>query len=98
MSSATNPSSAVNDAVQEWLTQRVALYLDREPADLEPETPLQQYGLDSVYAVAFCGDVEEHFGVEIELTLAWDHPTLAAITRYLHGLLGDAGPVAEQAG
>ncbi|MFC5184959.1 acyl carrier protein [Actinomadura harenae] len=84
MTSVPNLSS---DPVLAWLTERAALYLERPPAELDPATPLQEYGLDSVYAVAFCGDIEERYGIEIEPTTAWDHPSLAALTGYLRPLL-----------
>jgi acyl carrier protein len=66
-----------------WLTGRVAAYLGKSPADLDPRLPLAEYGLDSVYAVSLSGDIEAHLGVEVEPTLAWDYPTIDAIARYL---------------
>jgi acyl carrier protein len=67
------------DAVRAWLTARVALYLERSPADIDPAAKLVGYGLDSVYALTLCGDIEDEYGLEVDPTLAWDHPTVDAI-------------------
>ncbi|WP_053848198.1 acyl carrier protein [Streptomyces sp. NRRL B-24085] len=70
-------------AIRAWLVDRVAYYLERNPADVDEGTQLAEMGLDSVYALTLCGDVEDHFGLVVEPTLAWDHPTIDAITAHL---------------
>lgn len=88
------------DAVRSWLTERVAHYLERAPDRLDPDAKLVGYGLDSVYALTLCGDIEDEYGLEVDPTLAWDYPTLNAIAEVLvehlsrssAGALGDAAP------
>ncbi|MFC8433326.1 acyl carrier protein [Streptomyces sp. NPDC057253] len=70
-------------AIRAWLVDRVAYYLERNPADIDEGTQLAEMGLDSVYALTLCGDVEDRFGLVVEPTLAWDHPTIDAITAHL---------------
>ena len=72
--------------LRDWLTERVAYYLGEVPERIAPDVPLANYGLDSVYAFVICGDIEDRFGVTVESTLAWDHPTIDAMTEYLNGL------------
>ncbi|MGA4848560.1 acyl carrier protein [Streptomyces sp. G5(2025)] len=72
--------------LQKWLIQRVGEYLEMSPDDLDPDSPLAELGLDSVYALALCGDVEDAFGITVEPTLAWDHPTVTALAG---GILDD---------
>jgi acyl carrier protein len=43
--------------------------------------------MDSVYALVLCGDIEDMYGVSVDPTLAWDYPTVAAITQFLSGQL-----------
>ncbi|WP_033820005.1 acyl carrier protein [Kitasatospora sp. MBT63] len=76
------------EAIAEWLTGRVAYYLDRPVTELQPDVKLVEYGLDSVYGMSLITEIEDRFDLELESTLAWDHPTIAAITGYLHGLVG----------
>lgn len=70
-----------------WLTTLIAAYLDVSPDELDPQRPLAEAGLDSVYALSVCGDIEEMLRVPVEPTLAWDHPTLDAMVDYLHDAL-----------
>ncbi|MFF6995690.1 acyl carrier protein [Streptomyces sp. NPDC008313] len=70
-------------AIRSWLVDRVAYYLERTPAEIDEGADLAEMGLDSVYALTLCGDVEDRFGLVVEPTMAWDHPTIDAITAHL---------------
>jgi acyl carrier protein len=78
-------------AIRDWLTDRVAAYLERPREEIDPDQPLVEMGLDSVYAMTLSGDVEERFDIEVEPTLAWDHPTVNALAGHLHDALGPRG-------
>jgi acyl carrier protein len=69
--------------VQRWLIERVALYLEKRPEDINPALPLAEMGMDSIYALSLCGDIEDNLKLDVEPTLAWDHPSIEAIARYL---------------
>ena len=69
-----------NDTLRVWLTARVADYLNRAPAEIDATRPLAQYGLDSLTAVALCADIEDEYGIEADPVLAWDHPSIDALT------------------
>jgi acyl carrier protein len=75
------------EAIRTWLTERVAYFLDVRPQDIAADDLLVEIGLDSVYALTLCGDVEEEFGILVEATLAWDHPTIDALTAHIHSEL-----------
>ncbi|MEI7030385.1 MULTISPECIES: acyl carrier protein [Streptomyces] len=77
------------EEVREWLTERVAYFLDVTPQDIASDALLVEIGLDSVYALTLCGDVEEQFGIVVEATLAWDHPTVDALTTHIHAQIAD---------
>ncbi|MEU6234602.1 acyl carrier protein [Kitasatospora sp. NPDC047058] len=66
-----------------WLLDRISLYLKRPAESIDPGVPLAEYGLDSVGALSLCGDLEDEFGLEVEPTLIWDHPTLESLTAHL---------------
>ncbi|MFE6763996.1 acyl carrier protein [Streptomyces sp. NPDC057689] len=69
--------------VRGWLVERVAFYLECSPEDIDEGAELVDLGLDSVYALTLCGDVEDRFGLVVEPTMAWDHPSVDAITAHL---------------
>jgi acyl carrier protein len=48
--------------------------------DIQPDRPFADYGLDSVYALSMCGEIEEHTGIDIDPAMIWDHPTVNALT------------------
>ncbi|MFE9115542.1 acyl carrier protein [Streptomyces collinus] len=85
--SAAIAASAGAEAIRIWLTERVAYFLDVRPQDIAADDLLVEIGLDSVYALTLCGDVEDEFGILVEATLAWDHPTIDALTAHIHSEL-----------
>jgi acyl carrier protein len=66
-----------------WIIQKIANYLAIAPDQIDVTRPLAEYGLNSVYALTLYGEIEDHFGVPVEPTMAWDHPTVTAMSDYL---------------
>jgi acyl carrier protein len=75
------------------LLDRVAVYLGRPADQVEADVPLADLGLDSVYALTLCGDIEDAFGIAVEPTLAWDHPTIAGLAQALCARAGTRQPI-----
>jgi acyl carrier protein len=71
------------ETIGTWLRERVAFYVEREPGEIDPDIRLVEIGLDSVFAMSLSGDIEDEFGVVVEPTVAWDHPTVNALAGYL---------------
>lgn len=69
--------------IRSWLVERVALYLKRSAADIDPDASLTENGLDSVYAHTLCADIEDTLGVYIEPPQLWDVDTVTKLTAYL---------------
>lgn len=69
--------------VQAWLEGRVVAYGKVDAGSFTPDTPLAELGLDSVYALTLCGDIEDEFGLEVDPTIVWDHPTIRDLS---HGI------------
>ncbi|SNS62544.1 Acyl carrier protein [Streptosporangium subroseum] len=76
------------DDLRGWLVQRVASYLEKDPAEISTSVSLTKYGLDSVYAFVMCGDIEDHLNVTLEPTVAWDYRTIDALAEHLDTLGG----------
>ncbi|ADG99436.1 phosphopantetheine-binding protein [Segniliparus rotundus DSM 44985] len=73
-------------AIDDWLTTKIAGYLSMPPDHVDRDRSLADYGLGSVHAMTLCGEIEDAFGVEVESTLAWDYPTVNALSEYLGAL------------
>ncbi|PXY23751.1 polyketide synthase [Prauserella sp. PE36] len=71
--------------VAAWLVERIAEYREAPAAEIDTTVPLAELGLDSVYVLSLCGDVEDKWGLVVEPTVAWDHPTIDALAVHLHG-------------
>lgn len=77
-----------NDDLVDWLITRVATYLNTDPDTIETDTPFGDFGLDSVFALSLCTDLEYEFGILAEPTVAWDYPTIDDIAGHLTEDLG----------
>lgn len=66
-----------------WLLDRLSLYLQRPAVAIDATVPLAEYGLDSVCALSLCGDLEDQFGLAVDQTLLWDHPTVESLLGFL---------------
>ena len=85
MNSPESASSAAD--LRGWLRARVAHYAQLDAAEIDATAALTTYGLDSVYALILCGDIEDHLGLVLEPTVAWDHPSIDALARHLEETL-----------
>lgn len=72
------------EELRSWLTDRVAEYLEVEPGEVDPETPFESQGLESMSALALCDEIEDHLDIAVEATLTWDHPTITQLATFLH--------------
>ncbi|MFE9426146.1 acyl carrier protein [Kitasatospora sp. NPDC006697] len=73
--------------IQAYLIDRIAFYLSMPVEEISLDVPVTEFGLDSVYAIALCADIEDELGVTVEPTLLWDIDTVTDLTAHLGGLL-----------
>lgn len=71
------------EQLRQWLVTRAAKYAKKDDAEIDCDTPLSQYGLDSVSAVAIAVDVEDEFGVVLEVDTLWKYPTVNLVVEML---------------
>jgi aryl carrier-like protein len=69
----------------DWLTTKVAGYVNAEPHTIDTDTPLADCGIDSVSGLALCADLQYEKGFAVDTTIVWDYPTIDAMTLYLVG-------------
>lgn len=67
----------------DWLTRRLADYLNTSPGAIATDVSIADYGLDSVFALTLCSALEYELGVVADPTLAWDYPTIEAMAGHL---------------
>lgn len=62
-----------------WLVARLAL----DSAEVQPNRPFAEYGVDSLTAVELSHELEQQFSVPLPPIVAWNYPTPASLARYL---------------
>ncbi|MEV6839429.1 SDR family NAD(P)-dependent oxidoreductase, partial [Streptomyces sp. NPDC051133] len=90
-------------ALLDLVREETAGLAGTDPLDIDPEMAYRDYGYGSLAAVELTGRLSRATGLELPLTLLFDHPTAAAVAEHLLGLLGfahseDEAPEAEAAG
>ncbi len=77
------PAPSNTEELRSWLAGRIGYYLERPADTIGRDTPLSEYGLDSVFAFALCGDLEDLLEIVLDPTLIWDYKTVDALTKHL---------------
>lgn len=70
------------DAIGQWLTDYLSNALDINPSEIDPHVSFTEYGIDSTSAVGLSGDLSRWLGVELKDSVAFDHPTIAELSRH----------------
>jgi myxalamid-type polyketide synthase MxaD len=84
---------------QTFLRDQLADVVKIDPVHIDRETPLGDLGIDSFTAIELRNRLERSLGVTLSATVAWNYPTIAAMTPYLAGkmslpLAPEAAPAA----
>ncbi|MCB0167234.1 MAG: amino acid adenylation domain-containing protein, partial [Anaerolineae bacterium] len=86
-----NPTASYSpQTIQQWLSEWVHRKLHIAVETIKPDKALADYGLDSLMTIELADDLEAWLnpaGVKIDTTLAWNHPTIAALADYIAGTL-----------
>ncbi|MBW1597681.1 SDR family NAD(P)-dependent oxidoreductase [Streptomyces sp. JJ38] len=89
-----DPGRSSLEDVQRRLAEYIARTLGRDEADLDPERPFTEYGVDSIILVELVSTLNTELGIELGTTALFDHPTLTALARFVHA---DHAPAASAA-
>ena len=76
-------------SLREALVQLLCKELRLDRAAVRTDTPLTEYGLDSMAALIMAGELEDRYRVELPSTLLWDCPTIDQLAAYLQPLMAE---------
>uniref|UniRef100_UPI000AF4071B beta-ketoacyl synthase N-terminal-like domain-containing protein n=1 Tax=Actinomadura hibisca TaxID=68565 RepID=UPI000AF4071B len=71
------------DALRRHLVEEIARRSRTAAADIDPDRPLEEFGLASRDAVAIAGDLEQMLGRSLPATLVWEYPTINKLSAAL---------------
>lgn len=71
------------EEIVSWLTEHLAAILGLAPEHVDQHEDFTAYGLSSADAALLSGDLEDWLEWRLEPTVAWEYPTIAALSQYL---------------
>ncbi|GAA3442451.1 hypothetical protein GCM10018955_18890 [Planomonospora venezuelensis] len=77
------------DEIRRFLTERIATRCRLPLTGVDPDRPLEEFGLSSRDAVAVAGELETLLGRELGPTLVWEYPTVNRLARGLAASAAD---------
>jgi acyl carrier protein len=80
----------VTEATEDSVRLLLASFLKLEPARLQPDTRLEELGLDSLAAVELIFEIEERFGVRVPSERAAEFSSPRAIAEGVRALQAQA--------
>jgi acyl carrier protein len=82
-------AAALEDWMRDWLARKLGI----PAASIDRNEPLIDFGLDSLAAVSFSGDLEVAVGRPISPSIAWEFPTIAEAAAHIFA--GGGGTVSD---
>jgi len=76
--------------IESWLVAWIAREMRVDASRVDAREPLVNFGMGSRQALLLVGDLEDWLGTRVDPTLAWDHPTVEKISRFLAGQMKQA--------
>lgn len=70
-------------ALRRWMTRTIAAQAELAPVDVDVTAPFSDFGVDSVFVLSWCADLEDEFGVDLDPSEVWNYPSIEELARYL---------------
>ena len=78
-----NDRTALKPEISAWLSTWLSRELEMPEAEIDVTRSLMDYGLSSIIATMLVGELEDRYGLQLPVTLAWDYPTIEEMAGYL---------------
>ena len=89
----TNDDSQSNE-VRTWLTEWLQSHLNLESESILHDSRFSALGLDSIQAAELMMDLDDRFGVELDMSAAWEYPTIHSLAQVVTEQLDENSKVA----
>lgn len=81
--SAQNKVPATEEEIQAWIITWISHELKLDPTTIDKTHSFVQIGLESLIAIRLLHEAELLFNIPLESNLAWEYPTIDAISQYI---------------
>ena len=69
--------------ISQWLVARIAHYSETSPENIDINSDIATFRLDSLLMVNITAEMEEWLGMEVNPTLLWEMRTIAASAEWI---------------
>ena len=69
--------------VRAWMIDFLAQNLKVAPSQVDADEPIAGYGIDSIVLTNMVHDLEQWLGVELSITMFWEHPTINMFAEFI---------------
>ncbi len=76
-------AQVTEEQCRDWLIQQVSKFTNLAAEKIDPEQPINRYGLDSSALLSLACDLEDWLNKEVEQTTLYDYPTINALAKHL---------------
>jgi acyl transferase domain-containing protein/acyl-CoA synthetase (AMP-forming)/AMP-acid ligase II/acyl carrier protein len=80
-----SPAKPSSEVIADWLRTRIAERLNVAATTIDVNGSFAGFGLGSLQTVSLTGELESWLGRPLSSTLAYDYPTIIALSKYLAG-------------
>ncbi len=81
------PATEVRGELEDGLRRIIGAELRVPEAELDTDRPFAELGLNSLMAMAIRHEAEQFVGIELSVTMLFNHPTVASLSGYLARLV-----------
>jgi acyl carrier protein len=74
--------------IEAWIVGWLAKELRIDAATIDPREPLVNFGLGSRQAILLSGDLSDWLGLDLDPSLAWEHPTIERLAAFVAAQAG----------
>ncbi|MEM7344800.1 MAG: acyl carrier protein [Chloroflexota bacterium] len=77
------------EEIQDFLINALATVLQTTDDKINPQEPLDDYGLDSLDATTVMAELSDRCGKSFDFYVLWDYPTITEVADYIATELKD---------
>jgi len=81
--------TSTSSGIADWVVGRIGVYGTVPLDSFTIDTRLTELGLDSIYALTLCGDIEDHYDVEFDPEALSEYATIRELAEGLSSTLAE---------